>query len=134
KTNTYQRNYAGGREELIEYKNSHNERLQGALFYPAGYDSSKKYPMIIYMYEKLSDGLHRYSALSERNYYNVTAMNSHGYFVLEPDILFKPRDPGVSVVDCVTAAAKRVIQMGVVDPKRIGIIDRKSTRLNSSHT
>ena len=122
KTNPFQSNYAWGREELIEYKNSHNERLQGALFYPAGYDSSKKYPMIIYMYEKLSDGLHRYSAPSERNYYNVTAMNSHGYFVLEPDILFKPRDPGVSVVDCVTAAAKRVIQMGVIDAKKIGIM------------
>ena len=122
KTNPFQSNYAWGREELIEYKNSHNQRLQGALFYPAGYDSSKKYPMIVYMYEKLSDNLHRYSPPSERNYYNVSAMNAHGYFVLEPDILFKPRDPGVSVADCVTAAAKRVIQMGVIDPKRIGIM------------
>ncbi len=122
KTNPFQNNYAWGREELIEYKNSHNERLQGALFYPAGYDPAKKYPMIVYMYEKLSDNLHRYSPPSERNYYNVSAMNSHGYFVLEPDVLFKPRDPGVSVVDCVTAAAKRVVQMGVIDPKRIGIM------------
>jgi len=122
KTNSFQTNYAWGREELIEYKNSHNERLQGALFYPAGYDSSKKYPMIVYMYEKLSDNLHRYSPPSERNYYNVSAMNAHGYFVLEPDIVFKPRDPGISVADCVTAAAKRVVQMGVIDPKRIGIM------------
>jgi dipeptidyl aminopeptidase/acylaminoacyl peptidase len=122
KTNSFQSSYAWGREELIEYKNSHNERLQGALFYPAGYDAAKRYPMIIYMYEKLSDGLHRYSPPSERNYYNVSAMNARGYFVLEPDIVFKPRDPGVSVVDCVTAAAKRVIQMGVIDPKRIGIM------------
>ena len=122
KTNPFQSNYAWGREELIEYKNSHGERLQGALFYPAGYHAAKKYPMIVYMYEKLSDSLHRYSPPSERNYYNVSAMNSHGYFVLEPDIVFKPRDPGVSVVDCVTAAAKRVIQMGVIDPKRVGIM------------
>ena len=122
KTNPFQSNYSWGREQLIEYKNSHNERLQGALFYPAGYDSAKKYPMIVYMYEKLSDNLHRYSPPSERNYYNVSTMNAHGYFVLEPDILFKPRDPGVSVADCVTAAAKRVIQMGVIDPKKIGIM------------
>src|SRR5205823_2977827 len=122
KTNPIQSNYAWGREELIEYKNSHNERLQGALFYPAGYDPAKKYPMIVYMYEKLSDNLHRYSPPPERNYYNVSAMNAHGYFVLEPDILFKPRDPGVSVADCVTAAAKRVIQMGVIDSKRIGVM------------
>ncbi|HUK41886.1 MAG TPA: prolyl oligopeptidase family serine peptidase, partial [Candidatus Acidoferrales bacterium] len=122
KTNPFQSNYAWGHEELIEYKNSHGDRLQGALYYPAAYDPAKKYPMIIYMYEKLSDGLHRYSPPSERNYYNVSAASQHGYFLLEPDILFKPRDPGVSVVDCVTAAAKRVIQMGVVDPKKIGIM------------
>jgi dienelactone hydrolase len=122
KTNPFQSSYAWGREELIEYKNSHGERLQGALYYPAGYDSSKKYPMVVYMYEKLSDGLHRYSALSERNYYNASAVNAHGYFLLEPDIVFKPRDPGISVVDCVTSAVKKVIQLGVVDPRKIGIM------------
>lgn len=122
RTNPFQSDYAWGRSELIEYKNAHQDRLQGALFYPAGYDSSKKYPMIIYMYEKLSDNLHRYSPPSERSYYNVSAMNSHGYFVLEPDIVFRPRDPGVSVADCVTAAAKRVMQLGVIDRKKIGVM------------
>jgi dipeptidyl aminopeptidase/acylaminoacyl peptidase len=78
--------------------------------------------MIVYMYEKLSDGLHRYSAPAERTYYNVSAANAHGYFLLEPDIVFRPRDPGVSVVDCVTSAVKKVIQLGVVDPKKIGIM------------
>ena len=121
-TNPFQSNYAWGHEELIEYKNSHGERLQGALYYPAGYDPAKKYPMVVYMYEKLSDGLHQYSAPSERNYYNAGAITSHGYFMLEPDIVFKPRDPGVSVVDCVTSAVKRVIQMGVIDPKKVGVM------------
>jgi len=122
KTNPFQSNYAWGKEELIDYKNSHGEHLQGALYYPAGYDPSKKYPMVVYMYEKLSDGLHLYSAPSERNYYNVGAVTSHGYFMLEPDIVFKPRDPGVSVVDCVTSAVKRVIQMNVIDPKTVGVM------------
>jgi dienelactone hydrolase len=122
KTNPFQGNYAWGKEELIDYKNSHGEHLQGALYYPAGYDPSKKYPMVVYMYEKLSDGLHQYSAPSERNYYNVGAVTSHGYFMLEPDIVFRPRDPGVSVVDCVTSAVKRVIQMNIIDPKKVGVM------------
>lgn len=121
-TNPFQSNYAWGHEELIEYKDSHGERLQGALYYPAGYEAGKKYPMVVYMYEKLSDGLHQYAPPSERNYYSPGAIVSHGYFLLEPDIVFRPRDPGVSVVDCVTAAVKRVIQMGVIDPKRIGVM------------
>jgi acetyl esterase/lipase len=122
KTNPFQGNYAWSHEELIDYKNSHGERLQGSLYYPAGYEPGKKYPMVVYMYEKLSDGLHRYSAPSQRDYYNAGAVTQHGYFLLEPDIVFRPRDPGVSVVDCVTSAVKKVITMGLIDPKRVGVM------------
>jgi dipeptidyl aminopeptidase/acylaminoacyl peptidase len=121
-TNPFQSDYAWGHEELVEYKNSHGERLQGALYYPAGYEPGKKYPMIVYMYEKLSDGLHHYSAPSERNYYSVGSFTSHGYFLLEPDIVFQPRDPGISVVDCVTSAVKKVLTMGAVDSKKVGVV------------
>jgi dipeptidyl aminopeptidase/acylaminoacyl peptidase len=119
-TNAFQGKYAWGRSELIEYKSSNGTRLQGILDYPAGYEAGKKYPMIVYMYEKLSDGLHRYVAPSERSYYSVTAMTSHGYFVLQPDIVFQKREPGLSVADCVTAAVKKVQEKGVVD--KVGIV------------
>jgi dienelactone hydrolase len=122
KTNEFQSKYAWGHSELVEYKNSHGERLQGALYYPAGYESGRKYPMIVYLYEKLSDQLHDYSALSERRYYNPSAATSHGYFLLMPDIKFRPREPGVSVVDCVSAAVKSVLQKGMVDEHKIGVM------------
>src|SRR5215470_9272314 len=121
-TNPFQANYAWGRAALVEYKNVRGERLQGALFYPAGYEPGKKYPMVVYLYEKLSDGLHRYSAPSERDYYNVAAFTQQGYFLFEPDIVFRPREPGVSVVECVTPAVKKVIEMGLVDPRRVGVV------------
>ena len=86
KTNPFQNRYAWGRSELIEYKNQPGERLQGALYYPAGYKAGKKYPMIVYLYERLSDGLHRYVSPSERDPYNTAAFTSLGYFVLQADI------------------------------------------------
>jgi dipeptidyl aminopeptidase/acylaminoacyl peptidase len=119
-TNPFQSHYAWGRSELIEYKSSNGTRLQGILDYPAGYEAGKKYPMIVYMYEKLSDGLHRYNAPSERSYYSVSAMTSHGYFVLQPDIVFQKREPGLSVADCVSAAVKKVQEKGIVD--KVGIV------------
>ena len=122
KTNPFQSNYAWGRAELVEYKSDRGERLQGALFYPAGYEPGKKYPMIVYIYERLSDGLHRYSSPSERDYYNSAAFTQHGYFLFQPDISFRPREPGVSVVECVTPAVKKVVQMGLVDPRKVGVI------------
>lgn len=121
-TNPFMREYAWGRTELIEYKNRQGVPLQGILTYPAGYQPGRKYPMVVYMYEKLSDGVHFFSPPSERDYYNAAAFSANGYFYLQPDIVFRPRDPGLSVVDAVGPAVQRVIAMGVVDPNQIGSI------------
>jgi dipeptidyl aminopeptidase/acylaminoacyl peptidase len=121
-TNPFQSKYAWGRAELIEYKSEKGQRLQGVLRYPANYERGRKYPMIVYVYEKLSDGLHRYIAPSEREYYNATSFTSAGYFEFEPDIVFRPREPGLSVVECVRPAVAAVVQMGIIDPRRVGMI------------
>ena len=121
-TNPFQAKYAWGRAELVEFKSEKGQRLQGVLRYPANYERGKKYPMIVYVYEKVSDGLHRYIAPSQREYYNATSFTSAGYFEFEPDIVFRPREPGLSVIECVRPAVAAVVQMGAVDPKRIGMI------------
>jgi dienelactone hydrolase len=121
-TNPFMREYAWGRSTLIDYQTAHGVPLQGALFYPANYDPSKKYPMVVYMYEKLSDGVHQFSMPSERDVYNAAAFTTRGYLYLQPDIVFRPREPGVSVVESVVPAVQRVIAMGVADPGRVGIV------------
>jgi dipeptidyl aminopeptidase/acylaminoacyl peptidase len=121
-TNPFQSKYAWGRSELVEYKSERGARLQGVLRYPAGYERGRQYPMIVYVYEKLSDTLHQYSAPSERDYYNVTAFQSAGYFVLEPDIVFRAREPGLSVVECVRPAVAAVAALGLIDARHVGII------------
>jgi dipeptidyl aminopeptidase/acylaminoacyl peptidase len=121
-TNPFQAKYAWSKEELVDYKNPAGVRLQGALYYPAGYEPGKKYPMVVYMYEKLSDGLHHYNAPSERSYYSASAITSHGYFLLMPDIVFRPHEPGASVAECVSAAVKKVLASGMVDEKKVGIL------------
>jgi dienelactone hydrolase len=131
-TNPFQSDYAWGRSELIEYVTDKGRRLQGALFYPAGYEAGKKYPMIVYNYELLSQNVHRYVVPSDRSYYNISVFTSQGYFVLEPDIVFRIRQPGWSVVECITAGVKMVTGMGVVDPERIGIVGHSMGGYNTS--
>ena len=121
-TNPFQNQYAWGRSELVDYKGDQGRMLQGALFYPAGYETGKKYPMIVYMYELLSQGVHNYVAPSDRSYYNINVFTSLGYFVFEPDIVFTARQPGVSVVQCVVPGVKKVLQKGMIDPKRVGCV------------
>ncbi len=125
-TNPFLSKYAWGHTELVEYtvqpKGASKMTLQGSLYYPANYEPGKKYPMVVYLYEELSDGLHRFTPPSERDYYNGTALTQQGYFYFQPDIVFQPREPGVSVVECVTAAVKKVVDMGVVDAAKIGVM------------
>lgn len=121
-TNEFQSKYAWSKGQIVEYKTEKGLRLQGALYYPAGYEPGKRYPMIVYMYERLSDSVHRYVAPSDRDYYNTTVFTSQGYFVLQPDIVFRPRDPGLSVVECVTAAVKQVASLNLIDPAKVGVV------------
>jgi dipeptidyl aminopeptidase/acylaminoacyl peptidase len=121
-TNPFQNSFAWGRTELVDYKSDRGERLQGVLHYPAGYVVGRKYPMVVYMYERLSDGLHAYASPSERAPYNASVFTSRGYFFFQPDIVFRARDPGLSVAECVVPAVKQVIAKGAVDTAKVGII------------
>jgi dipeptidyl aminopeptidase/acylaminoacyl peptidase len=121
-TNPFLGEYAWGRSTIVEYRSQSGQALQGALFYPANYEPGKRYPMVVYMYEKLSDGVHQFSAPSERDYYNAAAFTTRGYFYLQPDIVFRPREPGQSVVECVVPAVQQVIKTGLVDATKVGIV------------
>jgi dipeptidyl aminopeptidase/acylaminoacyl peptidase len=124
-TNAFLSKYAWTRAELVDYVVTRGKRkipLQGVLHYPANYEPGRKYPMVVYLYEKLSDGLHRFQNPSERDYYNGTSLTQTGYFFFQPDIVFQAREPGVSVVECVTAAVNKVVSMGAVDAAKIGVM------------
>jgi dienelactone hydrolase len=124
-SNAFLSTYAWTRAELVDYVVTRGKQklaLQGVLHYPANYEPGRKYPMVVYLYERLSDSLHRFQNPSERDYYNGAALTQNGYFFFQPDIVFAPREPGVSVVECVSAALAKVIAMGAVDAARIGVM------------
>jgi dipeptidyl aminopeptidase/acylaminoacyl peptidase len=121
-TNPFQEDYAWGRSEVVDFVSDGGLDLQATLLYPAGYEAGQRYPMIVYTYERLSDGLHRYIVPSERSYYNYQVWTQQGYFVLQPDIVYKPRDPGVSAVEAVVPAVQEIVDMGLVDPERVGLV------------
>ena len=121
-TNPFQTDFAWGRSELVDYTDAAGQRLQGALFYPANYEPGRQYPMIVYVYELRSQVVHSYAAPSERSPYNTSVFTNAGYFVLQPDIVFRDRDPGVSATECVEAAVETVLETGMIDPSKVGLV------------
>ena len=70
----------------------------------------------------MSNQLHNWTAPSERATYNPAVWTQNGYFVYRPDIIFRPRDPGLSALDCVTSGVKKVLESGMIDAKRVGLV------------
>ena len=111
-----------GHAELVDYENEWGEPLQGALFYPADYEPGREYPMIVYHYERRSQILHSWMNPSERSAYNTTVFSHNGYFVFQPDIVYRDRNPGVAFMESVLPALDAALEAAPVDPERVGII------------
>jgi dipeptidyl aminopeptidase/acylaminoacyl peptidase len=105
---------------LVDYHSKRNERLQAALFLPAGYIEGKSYPTIIYIYEKMSDWLHYYLFPSV-GHFSPSIYTSQSYAVLMPDITYRVNHPGQSAVECVLPALEAAVATGVVDPNHVGL-------------
>ena len=110
------------KSEVVYYKDSKGTELKGALFYPVNYQEGKQYPMIVKMYENLSQHLNSFIHPSAQDAYNTTNFVLQEYFVFMPDIRYQVNHPGESAVDCITSAVKEVLKKGVVDAERIGLL------------
>jgi dipeptidyl aminopeptidase/acylaminoacyl peptidase len=119
--NPQQAEYIWGKAELIQYLNADGAALDAILIKPEDFNPAKKYPLMVYIYEKLAGGLHRYVPPSPGTSINLTRYVSNGYIVLEPDIIYEVGYPGSSALKCVIPAVEKVIGLGFVDPSRIGI-------------
>jgi dienelactone hydrolase len=108
--------------ELIEWTSADGERLSGMIFKPENFDYAKKYPMITYFYERLSDTFHAYrSPAPSASTVNIPYFCSNGYVVFVPDIPYKIGYPGESAVSAIVPGVHAVLDRGYVDPKRLGI-------------
>lgn len=119
--NAFQKEYNWGSAELVKWNSADGVPRQGILFKPENFDPKKKYPMVTYFYEDLSDGLHAYVAPNGGTSVNITQYVSNGYLMFEPDIFYEMGHPGQSALKSVVPGVQSLIDKGFVDPKKIGL-------------
>jgi dipeptidyl aminopeptidase/acylaminoacyl peptidase len=110
-----------GSSEMMSFRNADGVQLQAALYKPADFDPAKKYPLIVYIYERLSQNLHSFVNPAPGHNVNASFYTSNGYLVLMPDIAYTVPAPGESAVKCVLPAVDEVVRRGFVDEEAIGI-------------
>lgn len=113
--------FAWGQAELVEYKSQDGVPLQGVLIKPANYQPGKRYPVITYFYERQSQRLYEFNepVVNHRPSFPIYAAN--GYAVFLPDVVFTTGYPGPSFVKCLVPAVQKLVDMGVADPKALGL-------------
>ncbi len=113
--------YTWGRAELVRFRSAGGVPLQAALVKPANFDPARKYPLIVYIYERLSQNVHNFVNPAPGTSINVSFYVSNGYCVLMPDIVYEAGQPGPSALRCVLPALDAVVQQGWIDERAVGI-------------
>ena len=120
--NPQQADYAWGSAELVEWTSNDGIELQGMLFKPDGFDPANEYPLLVYFYERMSDGVHTWrTPRPGSSSISVPFYVSRGYVVFIPDIPYEIGYPGESALDAVVPGVLRLIDKGFVDRERIGV-------------
>jgi len=109
-----------GSAELVNWRSDDGTELKGYVVKPDGFDPNKKYPMMVYFYERSSQGIHRFTSPSIGTSPNAAYYVSNGYLWFVPDIVYTDGYPGESCEKCVVSGVQHLISKGYVDKDRIG--------------
>jgi len=120
--NPQQAGYNWGTAELVEWNTPKGFHSKGILYKPEDFDPAKKYPMVVYFYEKLSEGLYTYiPPFPTPSRLPISYFVSNGYLVFTPDISYQNGHPGASAVDFVNSGVEELKKNSWVDGAHIGI-------------
>lgn len=117
-----QKKYNWATAELVEWKTFTGETSQGILYKPEDFDSTRKYPIIFSVYERMSAGLNIFMPnLLTQGPFAVEYFVSNGYLVFRPDIRYKLGNPGEGIYSYIVSAAEALCKRSWVDSKRMAI-------------
>ncbi|MGQ0738786.1 MAG: alpha/beta hydrolase family protein [Bacteroidota bacterium] len=120
--NPQQSNYLWGTAELFKWKAYNGKEATGIVYKPENFNPKRKYPMVVYFYEKLSDALFDYKEPAPiRSAINIPYFVSNGYIIFLPDIEYKTGYPGQGAYDYIVSGSRALVKKGWVDSTNIAL-------------
>ena len=113
--------FAWGEAELVAWNSIDGTPLQGVLLKPGNYEPGRRYPVIVYFYELSSQRMYEFNQPVVNHRPCFAFYTSNGYAVFLPDVRFEAGQPGLSATKCLVPGVQKLIDMGVADPKGIGL-------------
>lgn len=111
------------KKQLI-YKGVNDEELQASLFFPSDYDPQKKYPVIVWIYERQQNFTNKYLLPTFKNTraFNARLLLESGYLVLMPDINYGKEGPGLSALMCINTALDELSKIEQVNMEKVALM------------
>ena len=115
--------YLWGSARLVKWESFDSQEMEGLLYTPEIIENGKKYPMLVYFYEKMSSSLYRhYIPAPSHSTINIPWCVSNGYVVFVPDIKYKNGYPGESAFNCVISGTNAMVdQFSFIDRDHMGL-------------
>lgn len=112
-----------GAARLINWLSDDGEPLRGALLLPSDYETGKRYPLVVWVYggASLSNTLDHFG-FEGLGPFNMQLLAMRGYAVLAPDSTESLGTPMLDLVKTVLPGVNKVIEMGIADPDRLGVM------------
>ena len=116
--NPQKANLLWGTSELVQFKNADGVPLTGALYKPENFDPTKKYPMMVYIYERLTQNVQPLRGSAPQPQSSTSATTSATATWCSRRTSFTPRAiPGQSALKCVLPGVQAMVDKGFVDEK-----------------
>ena len=121
-----------GKTEVIRWKSTDGRDIEGLLTYPIGYTPGTKVPLILNIHGGPA-GVFQHNYVGGRGAYPIATFSSKGYAILRPN----PRgssgygtefrranikDWGIGDYNDLMTGVDKVIEMGIADPNRLGVM------------
>jgi dipeptidyl aminopeptidase/acylaminoacyl peptidase len=121
-----------GRTEVIRWKSKDGKEIEGLLTYPVGYQAGQRVPLILNVHGGPA-GVFQQTFIGGRGVYPLASFSSRGYAILRPNprgssgygMEFRRaniQDWGGGDFQDLMTGVDRVIEMGVADPNRLGVM------------
>jgi len=109
--------------ELVDWKDYNGDSIAGLLYKPEDFDATKKYPMLVYFYERSSDGFHRYDRpRPSASTIHPIEYASNGYLVFIPDIKYETGHPAKGAYNAIMSGTESLIRKyNFIDSTKMGL-------------
>lgn len=125
--------FAWGTSELVEWTSIDGTPVQGVLIKPGNYEPGKRYPVIVYFYELFSQRLHDFNPQVVNHRPSFPFYASNGYAIFLPDVRYTEGLPGYSATKYIVPGVQKIINMGIADPKAIGLHGHSWSGYQAAH-